>query len=165
MNNKGFTLLELMVVITLISMMLFFAIPNFHGFGPDDDIKRTSRWLLLNIKLLKGKALKEQKEYILNISIESKLFWISNEDMSEEEKLVAKEKGFNVPESISVIDVEFTEDKKVSIGDAEIYFYKKGYSDKAIIHIEDEENNKISFVIEPFLSRVKMLDEYASFDE
>ncbi len=46
-----------------------------------------------------------------------------------------------------------------------ICFYKAGYSDKAIIHIEDEDHYQVSFLIEPFLPNMKLYQEYVSFEE
>ncbi|MBU1161919.1 MAG: prepilin-type N-terminal cleavage/methylation domain-containing protein, partial [Proteobacteria bacterium] len=46
---KGFTLIELIVVISLISIMLFFAIPRFQSNVLSDSTKEVSRWILLKI--------------------------------------------------------------------------------------------------------------------
>ena len=52
---------------------------------------------------------------------------------------------------------------KISSGQTDITFYKNGYSDKAMIHIQDGEEYE-SYLIEPFLSEVTRYEMYASFD-
>ena len=44
-----------------------------------------------------------------------------------------------------------------------INFYPKGYSDRAVIHVEDGHDNRYSYLIEPFLPHVKIKDEYIEF--
>ena len=54
---------------------------------------------------------------------------------------------------------------EIQTGKAEILFHKQGYSDKALIHIEDNSGEKMSFLIEPFLKRVKFYDRQVGFDD
>jgi hypothetical protein len=51
------------------------------------------------------------------------------------------------------------------VGQADIYFNEKGYSDKAIIHLKNDDNEKFSFLIEPFLLRVRLYNGYTEFED
>ena len=53
----------------------------------------------------------------------------------------------------------------IIVSNADIYFNEKGYSDKAIIHLENDDNEKFSFLIEPFLLRVRLYNSYAGFED
>ncbi len=179
-KNSGFTLIELIVVITIISLMLVFALPNFQSFITDSS-KKTSRWIILTVKFLKQSAIHEQKLYTLHIGIDQNKMWYTDEGEPEEENSKDLEdeieksafeetespiKGeYKLPKDFKILDVEYPGDDKVSSGEAALDFYKKGYSDKAIIHIEDEDDNQYSYMIEPFLLRVKMVKDYISFEE
>ena len=66
---------------------------------------------------------------------------------------------------VKLLDVEFPDDEKVSEGQADINFYQKGYSDMAIIHIENSDNERFSFAIEPFLSRVRWYQANVGFQD
>jgi prepilin-type N-terminal cleavage/methylation domain-containing protein len=162
---KGFTLIELIVVISLISIMLFFAIPQFQRNVLSDSTKDVSRWILLKIPYLKERAAREQKKYILHVSLESNKLWITHEAMPEEALQSAETNGYELPEDIKLLDVEYPDQEKISAGQADIYFYEKGYSDKAIIHLENDDNEKFSFLIEPFLLRVRLYNRYAEFGD
>jgi len=163
--NQGFTLIELIVVITLISLMLFFAIPRFQVDVLSDNTNKVSRWIMLKVHSLKEKAVREQKLYVLHISLDSSRLWITSEIMSQEEIQAAEANGYELSDDINLLDVEYPDEEKISVGRADIYFYKKGYSDKAIIHISNDDNERRSFLIEPFLSHVRLYDEYIGFED
>ncbi len=167
-NNNGFTLVEIMVVITLISIMLAFAVPNFQSLTTDTT-KETNNWIILTVKMLKQGALQNKKNYTLHVSMESNKMWYTAEaDGEDEEETETESKSlgeYQIPEGMRIVDVEFPEEEQISSGEVEINFYVQGFSDRAIIHIEDEDDDKeMSYVIEAFLLRVKMHDEFVGFD-
>jgi prepilin-type N-terminal cleavage/methylation domain-containing protein len=162
---KGFTLIELIVVISLISIMLFFAVPRFQGNVLSDNTKEVSRWMLLKIPYLKERAAREQKRYILHVGLDSNKLWITHEAMDQEALQSSETNGYNLPEDIKLLDVEYPDQEKISVGQADIYFNEKGYSDKAIIHFENDDDEKFSFLIEPFLLRVRLYNSYAEFED
>ena len=162
---KGFTLIELIVVISLISILLFFAIPRFQGNVLSDSTKEVSRWILLKIPYIKEKAVREQKRYILHVDLDSNKLWITHEAINQEAIQSAESNGYKFPEDIKLLDVEYPDRERISAGRADIYFSEKGYSDKAIIHLENDENEKLSFLIEPFLSRVRLYNSYVEFGD
>ncbi len=163
--NQGFTLIELIVVITLISLMLFFVIPRFQVDVLSDNTNKVSRWIMLKVHSLKEKAVREQKLYVLHISLDSNRLWVTSEIMSQEEFQAAEANGYELSDNINLLDVEYPDEEKISVGRADIYFYKKGYSDKAIIHISNDDNERRSFLIEPFLSHVRLYDEYIGIED
>ena len=162
---KGFTLIELIVVISLISIMLFFAFPRFQSNVLSDSTKEVSRWILLKIPFIKESAAREQRRYILHVSLDSNKLWITHEAMLEEALQSAETNAYKLPEDIKLLDVEYPDQKKISVGQADIYFNEKGYSDKAIIHLENDDNEKVSFLIEPFLLRVRLYNSYEEFED
>ena len=165
MRKNGFTLIELIVVISLISLILFLALPRFQDGFLSDNTKKVSRWIMLKARTLKEKAVREKKIYILHVSLDSNKLWTSHETMSPEELQYAEQNGYGASGDIIVLDVEFPDNEKISAGQADIYFYEKGYSDQAMIHIKNSDDDNFSFLIEPFLSHVRMYDTYVAFEE
>ena len=163
-RNNGFTLIELIVVISLFSLMLFFAVPRFQFDVLSDHSKKTSRWIMLQVHALKEKSVHDQKRYVLHLSLDSNRLWVTDEIMSPEELEVAAANGYELSDDIKLLDVEYPNQEKISVGRADIYFYKKGYSDKAIIHMTNNDNEIFSFLIEPFLSRVRLYNKYIEFE-
>ena len=155
--------MELAVVILLISITLVFAAPRLPELPFDDPAGAAARWIILNVRELKERAVREQKQYTLHVSIEGNRFWVTREGMSVEERKQAEEDSYRLPGAIRVADVEFPDTSRMLSGQADIAFHKKGYSDRVMLHIADGED-RMSFQIEPFLSRVKVYDRYVSFE-
>jgi prepilin-type N-terminal cleavage/methylation domain-containing protein len=162
-RSAGFTLMELIVVVTLLSILLVFAIPRFESTVFQDDAKRSSRWIIGEIQMLKESAVRDQKRYTLHVNLDNNTAWETNESMSQEDQEQALLDGNQIPGSLRIIDVEFPSRGLVNTGVANIRFFKGGYSDKAMIHAEDGET-RWSFLIEPFLSEVRLIDGYAGFE-
>ncbi|MEW6673898.1 MAG: type II secretion system protein [Thermodesulfobacteriota bacterium] len=163
-KNSGYTLIELVVVVTLISIMLFFAVPRFQGTILTDSTKTLSRWVIVKTRSLKAAAVRDQKRYMLNIDLDAGKFWVTSETMSEEALQNAERDGYRLPEDIRIIDVEFPLKGKITGGRVEISFYKADYSDKVVIHIENDRRRQMTFLIEPFLTGVKLYEQYVGFE-
>jgi len=163
-QDRGFTLIELIIVVSLISIMLFLYIPRFQEAVVFDSAKRVSRWIIGKVQALKESSVSSQKLYVFHIDLDNNRMWVSNELMSEEEMQNAEKKGLELPDDVNLLDVEYPDKDKILFGQTDIYFYKKGYSDKALIHIEDSDNKQLSFLIEPFLSDVRLYEEYVEFE-
>lgn len=164
-SSQGFTLIELIVVISLISLMLFLAVPRLQDTFRDDPRRKALQWLTLKIQSAKQKALSEHLTQGLHIDIDEALMWWSNGEMTTDELAEARENGFMLPEGIRLIDVEFPESDKIAYGTVEIFFYPQGYSDKALLHLESQDGRTVSILIEPFLKTVKIFEGEAGFEE
>lgn len=163
-GHGGFTLIELIVVIALLSIMLFTAVPRFQEVMTDDT-RAVSRWILWSIPELKQQAVTEKYRFTLNVGLNDNKLWITHETMDEEQLELAADAGYVFPEDIELLDVEFPDGKIITTGTAEINFYPKGYSDRAIIHVATEDDERLSYFIEPFLTYVKLLDSYVGYDD
>ena len=163
-NQKGFTFIELVVVIVLLGMMFSFALPRMDGLLFTSKIDKTSRWIVLNIANLKNKSVKEQIRFALNVDISANSFFITSEGMSEEALTEAVENSFKLGDGVTAVDLLFPfespDEEKIS----NIFFYTKGYSDNAIIHIEDESGEKLSFIVQPFLPGVEIREGFIVFE-
>ena len=164
-QNNGFTLIELIVVISLISLMFFFAIPRIQVDVLSDNTNKVSRWIMLKVYALKEKAVHDQKRYVLHLSLDSNRLWVTSEIMSPEELQAAAANGYELSDDIKLLDVEYPGQEKISVGRADIYFYKKGYSEKLSEPAVDEGRNGLSFLIEPFLSRARLYNKYIEFED
>jgi len=164
-GNSGFTLIELIVVISLISLMLFFTLPRFGNNPFLDDSKQSSRWLIGKVQSLRENAIRDQKQYTLHFDLGSGRIWETHEAMKPEDiEDAALNNSYSLPDELRIIDIEYPAKGKVATGTAEIIFYKGGYTDKVLIHMQ-EDDDYLSFLIEPFLSEVQIFDTYAGFED
>ena len=164
-GEAGFTLVELIVVIALISILLFFSMPRFQGEILEDDTQKTLRWVMHTAKNLRQDAVKNQMTYILHIEPGQGAMWVSDAAMTEEQAEAAKKEKYEFPDHMTIVAVEFPGDDKSGQEEAEIRFYPKGYSDRAAIHFQTSEEEQISVVIEPFLANAKVYDTYVGFEK
>ena len=163
-QNAGFTLIELIVVIALMGLMLFFSLPRLQNNPFLNDAKESSRWLISKVQRLKESAIRDQKRYTLHFDLDSGKVWETNETMSPEDIESTMMDSYELPDDLRIIDIEYPSIGKIYSGQAEITFHKAGYTNKALVHMQDGDTY-LSFLIEPFLPDVEFFDKYASFDD
>ena len=161
---RGFTLIELIVVISLFGLMLFFSLPRIQNNPFLDGSKKSARWLVGKIQALKESAIRDQKQYSLHFDLDSGRIWETNESMSQEDHENAELNSYALPDNVRIVDVEYPAKEKITTGQTEITFYKAGYTDKAFIHMQ-EGDTYLSFLIEPFLSNIQVIEEYVTFED
>mgnify|MGYP006300749971 CR=1 FL=1 len=162
-NEEGFTLIELLLVISLISLMLFFAIPRFQGGILADTARKSTILLMQTIEGLKQKAVEEQITYTLHLNLDTHHFWITSAAMDEETVLEAQREAADLSHDLYLEDIEFSTEEKSLFGDVALYFYPRGYSDRARIHLQHDNGTQTTLFLEPFLSEVRIEDDYVSF--
>jgi len=163
-QNAGFTLIELIVVIALMGLMLLFSLPRLHNNPFLNDTKESSRWLISKVQSLKESAMRDQKRYTLHFDLDSGRVWETNETMSAEDIENTIMDSYALPGDLRIIDIEYPSIGKIYSGQAKITFHKAGYTNKALVHLQDGDTY-LSFLIEPFLPDVEFFDKYASFDD
>ncbi len=144
------------MVITLMSITLMVTLPRLEGGLFTDGTDETTRWIIANVRGLKQKAVLEQKVYQLNVSMDAQRLWVSQEEMDEAAEEKAREKGYAMPRGVSIDHVAFSDSQRFSSGTVPIGFFPKGYSDKAVIRIRNNDGDRLAFFIEPFLPGVTL---------
>jgi len=156
-GDGGFTLLEMIVVVTLLGIMMTVAIPRLTTGMLSDGGDETARWIIANVRQLKEKAISDQKTYLLNVSLDTGQMWTAPADLAETEAATARDKGYRLPRGVRFDHVAFSENERFTNGTVPIGFYPQGYSDKAVIRLRDKDGDRLAFFIEPFLSRVNLV--------
>ena len=157
LDNRAFTLIEMIVVTALISIMLAVAIPRLEGGLFSDGGDETARWIIANVNRLKEKAVLDQKTYLLHVSPDIQRMWVTSADMSDADADTAREEGYRLPRGVNIDHVTFGRDDRESTGTIPIGFYPEGYSDKAVIRIRTNDGERMAFFIEPFLAGAELV--------
>ena len=163
-DRGGFTLIELIVVISLIGLMLFFSLPRLQNNPFLDGSKKSARWLIGKVQALKESAIRDQKQYSLHFDLDSGRIWETNESMTQEDIELAVLDSYELPADLRIMDIEYPLKGKIQSGRDKIIFYKSGHTNKALVHMQDGDEY-LSFLIEPFLSNVMFFEKYASFED
>ncbi len=164
-GRRGFTLLELIAVVALLGLVMVFAAPKFEGKILQDNRDKAFRWIIHTVRDTKLAAARAGLAHILHLDVDNGAIWTSTAGMSEEALAGREESGYRLPEYLALEDVEFPGGERVSGGRADIFFSARGYADKSAIHLIDEDGNRFTLLIEPFLPRIRRFSGYISLDE
>ena len=163
--TRGFTLIELTVVMALISIMFLVTLPRIKNDIFVDQTKKTSRWLLTSVRYLKEASIRDQKDHTLHVDMDNGKFWITHILMTEEMLEKPETGGLTLADGIRILDVSFAGHRKTTTGVAQIQFYAKGYSDNAMIHVVNENDRQLSYHIPPFLPHMKIIKDYVELEK
>jgi general secretion pathway protein H len=147
----------------LIGLTVALTVPRFRYAMLTDDLRATVRKMVGKIRDLRTNAIGEQKAYKLRFDLESNRYWGESEDITDEDRNLADQKGTQLPKGVRILDVWTKARGKAVEGSPAIYFTKKGYFEPSAIHIAAEDGREFTLVLRPFLGKVKVLEKYVEF--
>jgi len=155
-KTKGYTLIELMVVIILLGLVFAITAPRFRDAVLNDNLKSTTRKLIGKINELRTDAIQKQESLVLFFDLESNMYWHGPGGLTPEGRdLYRKERATYLPQGIRITDISFKDrDKKIG-GEISLQFNKRGYVQQSAIHLESEDGREFTIVLRPFLPGVK----------
>jgi len=178
-DERGFTLIELIVVIAIISMLFMIAVPR---------ISRIVSSQQQNFAILTGMIAATFDDAFLKNRTDFLKIYLSSPDPEDEatpkddshrkngvavrnvvnnqwvdcDRKSLKFKEF--PDSFLIEEVIISTGEKITNGSPHIPFYPQGYSDNCIIHILVKGEQKWSIRIYKHIKEPKVLEGYVSFD-
>jgi len=163
---EGFTLIELSIVIFLAGLMLSITVPIVRDTLLHDDLKTASRTLVATITWLRNKSVSEYKDHLLMFNIDKPgKYWYESADMSDTDLLEERGMAKILPDDVRILDIDFFGTEKKVDGEIGIRFSRKGYVGYTLIHLADNSDRKFTLVIEPFLGKVKIMEDYLNFED
>ncbi|MBW1691928.1 MAG: prepilin-type N-terminal cleavage/methylation domain-containing protein [Deltaproteobacteria bacterium] len=163
-KRRGYTLIELTVVIVLIGMMLAIAIPRIRYSLLTDNLKSVTRRMIGIVKEIRNDAVREQKAYFLYLDLASNKVWVESQGMGQEERAMTRQRAFTFPEDVRIMDVWREEHGKQVDGEVVIRFTKKGYVEHTAIHLGAEDGREFTLILSPFLGTIKGYDRYVDIE-
>jgi general secretion pathway protein H len=177
--SRGFTLLEIMMVMVVLTMVTAFAMPRLRSALFSDQLKATARQLEGLVVEMGQEAIRSQSEQLLHFDLERKLVWSSSVKPDKgkdpdavwdttpvwEEDKALQARRLTIPESVRVVDISSASAGKRSSGTTVIRFSTKGYVDKTLIHLRDDEGRDLTLILSPFLAVTRVLDSYVEIED
>lgn len=161
-SEEGFSFIELSVVLLIIVLFAFFAVPRFAAIVSSNDLEKNAARFCTYLEHIRDEAVFERKILLLKCEIGKGICSVFTS--AEEEKSSVLMRPFSFPENIGVADIDIRGKNKMYDGEAEIYFYSGGRADEALFHLHDDKGRALTLEI-GFLSRkVKIHEGYAEFD-
>ena len=160
MNNRGFTLLEMIVVCALIGTMLVVSVPTLRNVLIDDALKSTSRKTIGFINNVRALAVRDQQAYTIHFDRNAETIWYEKDGESVKTKELEEGQGLNFPTGVRISEIWTQSQGIFSLDFDTIWVSRHGYMDQLILHLSDDEDNVISLHFSPFLESVSVYDEY-----
>jgi prepilin-type N-terminal cleavage/methylation domain-containing protein len=158
-HTRGYTLIELIVVIVLLGLMFGITVPKFRQALLNDSIDTTALRLVGLVQNLRERAISGQVSYILHFDIRENRIWASASTASDEEKEDARERVYELPADVRIQDVWSWSSGKF-YNEGVIRFSRKGYIEQSMIHLKSEDGREMSLELTPFLGSVKIHEGY-----
>ena len=91
-RHRGVTLLELLIVLTLMALIAAMALPMFSGGVSGTDLKTAARDVAAGLRLARDRAIAQRTESLLELNLEARTFRVSPDERSHKlpEKLELK---------------------------------------------------------------------------
>ena len=190
--SRGFTLLELMVVMVLLTLVSAFAMPALRSSLFTDQLKTTARKLTGLVVETGQEAVRSQAEQLLHFDLERNQVWTTSsvkkrpkgtnpdavwdstpvwdqkpvwDSDAAADDAVKKGQRLTIPASVKVVDISSVSGGKRSNGATVIRFSTKGYVDKTLIHLRDDDGRDMTLILSPFLAVIRILDSYVDIDD
>lgn len=159
-SKKGFTLLELMVVIALIGVVLLLAVPATRDALTVNDLKKAARQFAGLERQLRVDAVRDQMNYVLVLNVPSAHYYVITDDMTAEKvQDVEKTQTRKLSGDVTVLDVVRNKDEKIREGKVKIHFSRSGTSPPLVIHLAGGED-RMTLTVNPFLGVTAVYDDY-----
>ncbi len=180
-DNSGLTLIEIMVIITLLSIITAAAVPKISGFFSN---KRENFAIFTGIitKVFDDSFLNDKTNYLVVHLFEAS----ESEEETESGEIFSRQNGLSVvnliddkfvenernifhfkqfPDSFKIEEVILASGESITMGSVMIPFYPQGSSDNIIFHILTDDSEKYSIRLYKYIKEPEVTLDYIYFED
>ena len=170
-HQKGFTLIELTVVLFLMGLFLFAAMPNVQSFLFHGDLNSVARSLKATVRLLRSKSIVTGRNTILCIDLDRGRYWGEFDtpstakseppDATPPSPVVPSQA---LPEGIRFVDATTIRLPKRETGRVCSLFNSKGVIEETVLHLADRGDRVLTIIINAYTGRFSLYEEYVDVE-
>jgi general secretion pathway protein H len=166
-TSKGFTLLELIVVMAVIALTASLATPQLAEFLFADQLKVTTRKLVGLIHRASRLAQQHQEPYLLKYIDNEHRFLVEPEGSRQEngETLPTRPEALALPDTVAVGEFWTWYGGNRSGEQRVLRFSKEGYVEPTILSLHKADEREMSVVLSPFLGTIRIVDSHVAPDK
>lgn len=154
-DSSGFTLLELILVMVIISTLLAIASPSLRGFFSSRRTLDAASNIVSLMRLARSQAISEGRNYRFNLNTDDSSYWLTAVDKGTF-KCLNNEMGkiFLLPDGTSVIVEKVKGD---SLNEHYIDFYPEGRVEPGLIRLTDRRGDVVEITSSSPLERYHVI--------
>lgn len=162
MNNRGYTLIELSVVVLLIGMLLLLAVPRLRDEVLNDGLKAAARQLVGAAREMRLESVRDQTDQILHIDMALPSFWSYPADTTGEKRAELRRRAHRLPDGVRIVAVRQPHQAARTEGEIQIRFFRRGYVAPTVIRL-GKDDRVFTLVLNPFLQAVTVYEKDIDF--
>ncbi len=158
--DRGFTLVELLVILILIGLILSLAVPRFSGFGEKEQLRAATRVLASQILEAQSQAITKARAWYLCLDLEKGDSWISTERADRDDEEGSRAGVVHLPQGLEFRDVIDQEESMVT---REVFcfgFWPNGGNESGVVHLKNSLDEDMTLFIRPFLGLTEISQGY-----
>ncbi len=169
-GNRGFTLIELTVVIFLIGLLFLISMPRLSNFLYQGDLRRVARSLKAAVYLLRSKSIVTNRNTVLHFDLDKGAYWGAYESAEDESEGFSDDEppllvsSRELPKDIRFVDALNINTPRVTSGRLSSTFNSKGVFEETVLHLADRNDRVLTIVINAYTGRFLLYDEYVEVE-
>ncbi len=160
-HSKGFTLIELTIVIVILGVMLSLIIPRLGEIG-EANLKQSARHITGMIRFLRDEAQARKAVYRLRFDIQEGHYWAEVMTLTTEQTVEFRRFQSEIGSEGSLAGQTTFRDVQVSShsDDPYIQFTPDGWVESAAIHLRDGEGRDFTLLVNPLMGSTELREGY-----
>ncbi|CAK8722085.1 Prepilin-type N-terminal cleavage/methylation domain-containing protein [Candidatus Electronema halotolerans] len=160
--EHGFTLVELIVVMVLISLTAAFAMPNIRSSLFADELKSAARRFVGLATEAAQEARQQRTAVLLRFDQDEHRFTAA--PAGTEGMISEKQYGqVRLAASVEVTDIDAAH--REANPDLTILFDQRGYTDRTAVHFRQDNGDELTVLLSPFLGLARIVEGHVSLDD
>ena len=165
-GGDGFTLMELVVVMVLLSLLTAFAVPRIRTTLFTDQLKAGGRRLIGLISETGQEARRTHQPWLIEYDPALRRFTARPErSETPDSEGSGSIRPYTLPPDIRLVDITTAGGGTRQEGVVRLRFSARGYVDQTLIHLAGDSGRNLTLVLSPFLGTIRVHDTYLDLEQ